>query len=674
MWMHASRMHSRALRGVLAASLLVFLPTTVEAEDALRCFGGISPETAQQVFERLKAPLAEPACEFEGVTTQGPVLLATWKHDGTALPSARVQVRACMSPPPPGSGKFVVEIPEGLTAACPSAAQIASQIGSVLLQRAPRIEPTPETTPLYVGLQWLLAALVLLAGAVAVRELRRWPDPAWTGLLLGSFGLALTVRLTLPHVPTNWYSEVLPATGPPTWMRFGPGSFAWQALVRRVAPWNETTLYFSQSLLGSLAIPLFVLVLRELAVGWRAAAATAILFALSPFHARISASSSEHVLASTLTIAQLAAWLAGVRRRDPWLILLAMLLLPAAVLTRVDALIQVALIPLWSLARGRSSWRPYFLYALVAAATGVLAYVAIVRTSNHPSPELPMMAQALRDVFPQYLKLATQAPGWFPLCSVALTGLGVLVMLLKRPALLGCIVVSLLASFGLLGRSFLHDELVGARYFLFTIPMFLLPAGFAVDALAALTLDRLSRAWRLASTAVLLGAVGGVALIQALPAYRTSYAFQDEYLFARRALASLPDGCSVYELPIRNDQIEDDLDCCLDLPRSPLELAFPRLKFRALPTTAPEDVDLSQPCVAYYESVMCRVEDSPTLHDHWGKSIGYFHQRCGEVRSAGVFTPIEQATVSSRATNDFFRSAPPSVGLFHWSLGGSIGK
>jgi hypothetical protein len=476
MWMHASRMHSRALRGVLAASLLVFLPTTVEAEDALRCFGGISPETAQQVFERLKAPLAEPACEFEGVTTQGPVLLATWKHDGTALPSARVQVRACMSPPPPGSGKFVVEIPEGLTAACPSAAQIASQIGSVLLQRAPRIEPTPETTPLYVGLQWLLAALVLLAGAVAVRELRRWPDPAWTGLLLGSFGLALTVRLTLPHVPTNWYSEVLPATGPPTWMRFGPGSFAWQALVRRVAPWNETTLYFSQSLLGSLAIPLFVLVLRELAVGWRAAAATAILFALSPFHARISASSSEHVLASTLTIAQLAAWLAGVRRRDPWLILLAMLLLPAAVLTRVDALIQVALIPLWSLARGRSSWRPYFLYALVAAATGVLAYVAIVRTSNHPSPELPMMAQALRDVFPQYLKLATQAPGWFPLCSVALTGLGVLVMLLKRPALLGCIVVSLLASFGLLGRSFLHDELVGARYFLFTIPMFLLLA------------------------------------------------------------------------------------------------------------------------------------------------------------------------------------------------------
>src|SRR5262249_55855865 len=159
------------------------------------------------------------------------------------------------------------------------------------------------------------------------------------------------------------------------------------------------------------------------------------------------------------------------------------------------------------------------------------------------------------------------------------------------------VVGTVLLAFGALGRSFLPDELVGARYFLFTIPIFLIAAGQGFAALLRLAPQR-------RRTLVAGAGIGVVALWSALAgrgAYAARYAFQDEYSFARRALAQLPAGCTVYAMPMRVDVFRRDLDCCLDVRRSPLVLDFPQLHFQDLPDPAAAVFDSPSECVAYFE-------------------------------------------------------------------------
>src|SRR5205085_2415963 len=73
-------------------------------------------------------------------------------------------------------------------------------------------------------------------------------------------------------------------------------------------------------------------------------------------------------------------------------------------------------------------------------------------------------------------------------------------------------------------------------------------------------------------------------LVPAVPAYRYRYTFQDEYRFLRRQLAAaaLPEGGAVFQVRVRDQAFERDLDCCLDAPRSPLVIAHKSLRFQAM--------------------------------------------------------------------------------------------
>jgi len=151
-------------------------------------------------------------------------------------------------------------------------------------------------------------------------------------------------------------------------------------------------------------------------------------------------------------------------------------------------------------------------------------------------------------------------------------------------------------------------------------------------------------------------------------AYSVRYAFQDEYTFARGALGQLRAGCTVYEVPLRPEAFPRDLDCCLDVVRSPLVLDFPQLTFQYLPpaTTA---VFADPGCVAYYESIACAIRDDPndpSVHDRAGQAAAYLQQRCAEVRRVGRLDPLAETTTSPRATVNFFRGERPHAGLYRW--------
>ena len=147
------------------------------------------------------------------------------------------------------------------------------------------------------------------------------------------------------------------------------------------------------------------------------------------------------------------------------------------------------------------------------------------------------------------------------------------------------------------------------------------------------------------------------------------YAFQDEYTFARRAFASLPDACTVYAVPVRSARFPLDLDCCLDIRRSPLALEFPHLEFRELPE-ATASVFENGGCVAYYESIACQIADDPndpTVHARADGTADYLQHRCAEVRQLGRLEPLAEITTSPHATVDFFRRRRPHAGLYRWT-------
>jgi hypothetical protein len=222
----------------------------------------------------------------------------------------------------------------------------------------------------------------------------------------------------------------------------------------------------------------------------------------------------------------------------------------------------------------------------------------------------------------------------------------------------------LLVAFVGLGRLLLHDELVGARYFLFAIPISLVVSGFGFAACFEWLPARVrDRGWKPA-LAVLALASG----LASRSAYATRYAFQDEYDFARHALAQLPDRCVVYEVPLRSTRLGHDVDCCLDVDRSPLVLDFPRLRFRDLPDDV-EAVFEEPGCVAYFESVACafpsredRFLDDPRAL----RAAAYFGERCSAARSVGRLEPVARSTTSTLSTNGYFDGRRPAVSLSRW--------
>lgn len=639
---------------VVGAVGLVLL-AIADAHTADRCPAGIAPATAQHVSDALKT-MGASTCAFVGVTTRADRLEATWSRDGHALASLTVGVRACLDDPPPGSGEFVLDAPTELLEACPAIS--VERIATLL--RGERAARGAGDRPLF-GLSIVVFSAIGILLPIRLR--RSAKDPLEWAVMIAVFVLALAIRAWVPFSLSNWYAEVLPPEGAPSWMRFGPGQFGFQAILRVAGLWGPKALVWSQIVVGALAAPVLFAVVRALGGGIWAAGAAAMLLAFAPLHVRVSASPSEHVLASTLSLGFLLAWLDASHDGQRVSLILAVLLFAASSLTRVDANVQLCLFALWPTMRPVPAGAPS-LSRLAPAVAGMavflgLAAVIAVR-SHHPGPDLHGVLTAVRRAFPQFRELASRPPEWFSPSALLLATVGAAWMAFRRPTLVACLAGTILLGFAATGRLIAGDDLLSARYFLALVAVAIIAAGFGFEAIATLVPDR----FRAASAGAALAIVGAWTFASGRPAYAVRYAFQDEYDFARAALAKLPPGCVVYEVPIRSDEFPYDVDCCLDVPRTPLALAFPSLELRELPRALAAVSDGSS-CVAYYESIACGMQDDVPGGRRVREATAYFRRRCGEVHRRGRLEPIAETTVSPLATAGCFATRP-RVALYRW--------
>lgn len=525
---------------------------------------------------------------------------------------------------------------------------------------------------------------LLLAVALAIRGLSRREPLGVEGrrwLLLGTaaFLLALLLRLSVRPSLANWYTIMLPASGAMDG-RFGPGGLVLQRALSLVLPWTDRTLFTANAVIGSFAVAVAVGIARERRMPLAAAGALAVFFALAPLHVRISASPSEHVLASTLALVALWLWLRAQRLDSSLQGGLALLLLGGAVLTRAEIWIQLAAIGLWGVLRDpeeraldtRGRRRFALVFAAVWMLVGVYAYFAIVVPSQHPGPDLRGIENAAGQLLAQYWHVAFSQPRWVSPLAVLLALPGTVFLFVRRRWLLLGIALFLALAFVPLGRDLQHDGLLGARYFLATLPVFLmLPACglYACGRGIAGVLRRLPRLPRLAGvtrvqqavTALLLLVVGLGDWSLSKSAYRARYTFQDEYDFLRGALARVPDGCTVTSVPIRSKRYHRDLDCCLEMDLSPLSIVYPHLHFASL--DKPGEID-GPGCRYYYESSVCSIDlPRAEISAVDRPAIRIIRRECRQARTAPL-SLLAGTRVSPRSTNGYFDGHAPEVRLF----------
>jgi hypothetical protein len=139
-------------------------------------------------------------------------------------------------------------------------------------------------------------------------------------------------------------------------------------------------------------------------------------------------------------------------------------------------------------------------------------------------------------------------------------------------------------------------------------------------------------------------------VVASVPLYHYEYAFQGEHSFLRQALAGLPVGARVFHLPAREDaRLRADPDCCLDLPVSPLALAFPSFRFEPIPirpdrARLPAAVDDR---TYYYEGALCRLAPTPASE---GRNPGLSHvlkELCAGLARDPRLEPVASALVPS---------------------------
>ncbi len=647
------------------------------------CRQALTAEQVQRIFNELKSVSGRDGCKLEDVSTKRSITNIIWSHNGEKLPPALLAPRGCLATHDLDGAQLQASVPAGVRKSCRTAyatldGLVGRRVGTLVTQQNSDVPPSAIAVPATVC---VFVLLPLLALAVGIQTFRRRPQLGSEGrrfLLLGAFAflLALVLRLFVEPSLANWYTIVLPASGA-MGGRFGPGWVVLQRALSIAVPWTDTTLFSANIVIGAFAVALSVGIARERRMPAAAAGALAVLFALAPLHVRISASPSAHVLASTLALAALWLWLRAQRLGSKLHAALALLLMAAAVLTRAEIWVQLGAIGLWAALRdpqeqaaGASRRLRFALtFAGAWALLGAFAYFAIVVPSHHPAPDTQGMRRAASQLLAQYWDVAFSSPHWVSPLAVLLALPGVVYVLVYRWRLLAGIVLFLVMAFVPLGRTLQHDGLLGARYFLATLPLFLMLPAYGLHACAqglvrALRrVPRLSGAARLQPTAttLLLLAIGFGDWALSVPAYRARYAFQDEYDFLRVALARVPDGCTVASVPVRSVHYHRDLDCCLDPDHSPLSLAYPRLRFARL--DKPGDIE-GPGCRYYYESSLCSIDlPQAQISAVDRPALDFIRRACDQARRAPLF-PVATTRVSSRSTNGYFVRGAPEVRLF----------
>lgn len=623
---------------------------TTTCPDALR------EHQVDDLVTRLRT--VDDGCRLERIDTAAANTVIEWSHAGRTH-TALIAPRGCLREPNLRGSDIDAHIPDSLTA-CPGAhaalaafLAAAHRLAPVVAGDGQHSEETTLADPRRVATVAWLAAL-LLALSLALRRLRspRSPDDrSWSALAAALFVLGLIARFAVEPAPANWYGAFLPLDG---WgdLRFGSAAAVLQAAVRAVLPWTADAAFTLVRITGSLAVPLIIFLVRRLGGSLLAAAFAGVIVALAPIPVRLSASSSEHVLAATLALAAWVTWLRTAE--DPTRLprLLAVTLAALAALTRIDSLPQLALIPLWTtlfirpshtsaLPRRRRRLDAAFFYGALAV-VALHGYLDIVVPSHHPGPELHGVLQASKRLLSQLWIAASTPPHWltFPTLALVLLGLAAAVARREWRLLLTCL-ASLALVFIPLGRNLVHDGLTGARYFILLTPLLALSV---VPLLAWLTAR-----WPARRLALLLPPFVALELWSARPGWRHETTFQAEHRLLGTALADPHyEDCTLWFVRPRQPTGEPDLDCCLDPEQSPLPLQYPHIRFAPVATDRP--LDDATGCHLYYRGAICSLD--PALAPAAPRAAARILAACARLPAAHELlraeVPLDTITPRSR--------------------------
>lgn len=571
------------------------------------CADALRKEQIDDLITRLRA--VDDGCQPGRIDTAGPRTVIDL-HRGDQRHTVLLAPRGCIVDPTIEAHDLAAHLPPNFP--CPGARTTLEAFINNTHALAPVIhdegwhpeEATLASPPSVATALWL-AALLLSSLALRQRSFTR-EDRPWFALAVALFILGLLARFAVTPAPANWYGAFLPHTGPAD-LRFGAGAAVLQSAIRSLLPWTADTAFTLFRCIGALSVPLVVLLVRRLGGSIISAALAGLLLAFAPISVRLSASSSEHILAATLA---LAAWVTWLRAAPTWSSrLLAVVLAALAALTRIDCLPQLLLIPLSTILLPIPGQPParrlrldaiFFLTALTIL--GIHGYLDIVRPSHHPGPELHGILQTFRRLFSQFWAVTVTPPHWITPLSFIFATLGLAAAtVLREWRVLAFIAASLALIFLPLGRNLVHDGLTGARYFVLLAPLL---------AISHLPFTRwLTTRWstprRPARLALTLIAI--LDLASAQPAWHHETTFQAEHRILAKTLADPHfNNCTLWYVRPRQPTREPDLDCCLSPEQSPLALQFPNIRFAAVDPDRP--LDDATGCHLYYEGAICSLD------------------------------------------------------------------
>lgn len=666
---------------LLAAALVAASASPVAAQ-AGDCTHVFTPEQSTAIFTQLQGLPTQDGCRMAGLRTDRSTLHLRFMTPGDEAAFTATPWQCG------GSGRRAGALSlhdfESFERVCPAMASAFEALFATPAdgQVTELASPHPVTSRRAGRWAWALALAGLLLACPGLLRRERRP-PTLRLAALTTFAVAVAARLGTNAQLVNWYAVVPPTGGGGSAApRFGPAFAQLATALERVGVSTDLELMGLLACLGALQAPMLVLIARELRFDPRAALGAGLCWAVAPLAVRISHSPSAHTLSSTLVLLSLLLWLRGLRSRSVLVGLSAVALLPLIGMSRPDAWTQAALVPLLGLAplagaststrAGRLPGRLLRagLFSLAWLAAGAFTYVVVVAHARHPFPPTASRLEALGSIAPELVEFAFDGPPWVGAATLGLALVGLLALARRSRLSAVLLVAAFFACFGLVGRSLQPDGLVGARYFLLPLALLSLASGAGFGVLANLAGGQLGRrfrtsgarrGWTVASAAALVG----VLALEAGPALAYRYAFQDEYDFVTEHLVGLPAGCTVYQLPVRQERFERDLDCCLDLPRSPIHRRFAELRFAYLPEERPAAaLRALEPteCSVLYLGAACQLDRTDTTVGRNPLAVRDYPPACEAQRNAGPYEELAATSVSSNSTQGFF-SAPVRIEL-----------
>jgi hypothetical protein len=180
-------------RGLWAALFLFLLIGLPQHAVAGRCPFGISPETAQRLFERMKQVPVGEGYRFEGVSTNKTEMSVLWSLNGKACPPIQVIIEGCT--PLLGLPALQLAVPPELSISCPGLEAVVQGLSGALSAEhlVGQGLPLPDSA---------LLPFIVVVGLVAVSGLlvRRRLTPTARTVGWGGIGwITLTLAAATPY-------------------------------------------------------------------------------------------------------------------------------------------------------------------------------------------------------------------------------------------------------------------------------------------------------------------------------------------------------------------------------------------------------------------------------------------------------------------------------------------